>query len=129
MRTIDFAKIAKASKDGKVDVAVLTDGGDWGVKILPIGNGKEAVTHDVKSMEAAEGFVAGCLAMIELRKTGARGAVDLGDWDPSIVKKGADLLSLTRNQLRALNAHYELPFKQNDSKPDLAVAVKGKLPK
>ena len=84
----------------------INSGGAWGVKIQPIGKDKPPVTHAVAGPDAAQSFIDGAMAMVELRKKGAR-TNGASDFDPSAVKRmpEAELLKMTRVQLRALNTH------------------------
>lgn len=125
-RVIDFAKLAKASKDGRIDVEALTSGGDWGVKVQPLNKSKEAVTHDVAGQSEADAFIAGMMAVSALKARGPRNGTA---FDPATVKRGADLMALTRENLRTLTEHLGLTWRANDSKSHLAAAAKGKLPK
>lgn len=128
VRTLDLDKLAAEAEDGRVSVEKLTGGGEWGVKLQPSARGSEATTYPAADQASAEAFIAGAGAVVAMRKKGPRGAVD-ESFDPASIKRGTDLMALGRTQLRLLNGHYGIEFKQNDNKGTLAANLKGKLPK
>lgn len=119
VRTIDFQKLAEESTDGRIDVDLLTEGGDFGVKVQPTGRGKDPVTFGVPDLAAAESFVAGFHAAVNLRKRAAKsnGASDIE------VESADDLALFTKAQLVAYAQKHEVGFKQQWKKAKIVEAI------
>lgn len=127
-RVIDFAKIAANAEDGKVDASLLTEGGDFMVKLTPTGRDPEPVEWEVSGEAEGLTFMQGFEACADAKKRKTAPAVE---FDPAAwlaENKRADVANLKKIPLCALANHLDVEFKTQMKKGEIAALVAKKVP-
>jgi len=129
-RVIDFAKIAAGAQDGKVDASLLTEGGDFVVKLVTTGREPDTYEWPVEGYEAGKAFMAGFEACADARsrKAGGGSDFDAEAWLAENKRKDCTEDNLTKPQAMALAKHLEVEYKNAMKKGEIIALVAKKVP-
>lgn len=131
-RVIDFAKIAaEASEDGKVDASLLTEGGNFTVKLVTTGRDPDTYEWSVEDYESGKAFMRGFEACADARSRKSGGGAS--DFDPEAwlaenKRKDCTPDNLTKPKAMALAKHLGVEFKNAMKKGEIIDLVSKKVP-